>query len=266
MSEKLMYQQNINKIKKCLKKKKPIMCVGEAGFGKSFSSRRACEQASRQYKAINLSKQKDEVDIIGQYLVMNNGETIWNPRIAQTCAEKGFVFIAEELTMSDPSIMASLHGLFEEEPHLDTMNGEVAVHDEFRVIATANPTWTNYSGLTELNYALADRFVTIEFGFPTKSDFEILMGPYQDNLEKEKINTNELYNLSKQLFKMYIEEETDYYISLRGMEFFADLCEDFPRRTAFELAFYNKVDPENRAKLKDYVDNFVPMGTVSASK
>ena len=63
---------------------------------------------------------------------------------------------------------------------------------------------------------------------------------------------------------MYKEDESDYYMSLRGIKSFATLLEDFPRRTALEISFFNKLDPETRGKIKDLADGFIPMATADA--
>lgn len=257
MAEKIMYKDKIQKIQKIVKKNIPLLLIGEAGMGKSFSARLALEQMKKPFMSINLSRQSDLVDIVGQY-TLKGDETVWKPQPASICASEGKAFIMEELTMADPTILAALHGLMETPAKLHTLNGPVDVHEDYRTIATANPAWTNYSGVSELNYAFEDRFAEVIFDFPNKRDFEIFLNPYARVLEDNDISPKQLYDIGHSLFSMY-PDESQYYMSLRGFEFFCKLLDTYNIQESMEMAFINKVHPEERAGIIDNIDSILPM-------
>ena len=257
MAEEIMYKNKINQIKRLVKKGIPIMAIGEAGMGKSFSSIEACKQMDIEYESINLSKQHDLVDLLGQY-IMKDGETIWVDQKVTKRAQEGGVLILEELTMAEPTILAALHGLIENPPKLHTLEGDIEVSEDFRIIGTANPSWTNYAGVSQLNYAFEDRFAEIIFDFPGKKDFEILLKPYTGILEEKDITTRQLHEMGKALFSMY-PSENDYYISLRGFKFFCELLDVYSPQESMALAFINKVHPKQRNGIIDTIDTFLPM-------
>lgn len=255
--EKMMYREKMKQIQKLVEKGIPLLLIGEAGMGKSHTAMLALQEMNKEFMSINLSRQTDLVDIVGQY-VLKNDETIWVDQPASICAKEGHAFIMEELTMADPTILAALHGLIETPAKLHTLNGKVEVHEDFRAIATANPSWTNYAGVSELNYAFEDRFAEIIFDFPGKKDFEILLKPYTGILEEKDITTRQLHEMGKALFSMY-PSENDYYISLRGFKFFCELLDVYSTQESMALAFINKVHPKQRNGIIDTIDTFLPM-------
>jgi nitric oxide reductase NorQ protein len=258
MSSEIIYQDNINKIKKLLDINIATLLIGEAGMGKSFSSVEACKQANRPYTTINLSKQHDLVDLLGQYILKGN-ETIWVNQKVTNAVEQGKVLILEELTMAEPTILAALHGLIEQPPKLHTLNGDVEIHPDFRVIGTANPAWTNYMGVSDLNYAFQDRFAHIIFGFPNKKDFKTFIMPYEVVLGQHDINVGTLYKATHELFDMY-PEQNSYYMSLRGLKFFCQLLEcDYNKKEAMEISFINKINPEEKESILDIIDKYIPI-------
>lgn len=257
MAEKVMYKDKLSKIQNVVKKNIPLLLIGEAGMGKSYTARLALEAMDKDYMSINLSRQSDLVDIVGQY-TLDGEKTVWKPQPASICASEGKAFIMEELTMADPTILAALHGLMEIPAKLHTLNGPVDVHPDYRTIATANPAWTNYSGVSELNYAFEDRFAEVIFDFPSRKDFDIFLNPYQEILEAKDISNRQLFDIGSSLFSMY-PDETQYYMSLRGFMFFCELLDTYSVQESMEMAFINKVHPEERSGIIDNIDSILPM-------
>jgi hypothetical protein len=212
---------------------------------------------------MNLSKQHDLVDLLGQY-VLTESETgqmdmVWKDGKVTEAVKAGKVLILEELTMSEPTVLAALHGLFETPASLHTLEGDVEVHEDFRVICTANPSWTNYQGVSDLNYAFEDRFAHLEFGFPSEKAFLSLITPYEDNFEKRGVNLHSFYRVAKRLFEMY-PDEADYYISLRGAQFFGKLLKHYSIRNALNMALLYKIPPSERNHYIDVIDRDMPVG------
>lgn len=257
MEDNIIYKDNINKIKKTLNMNIPLLLVGEAGMGKSFSAVQACKESERPYTSVNLSKQHDLVDLLGQYVLKGN-ETVWVDQKVTQSAKEGKVLILEELTMAEPTILAALHGLIEQPAKLHTLDGDIEIHPDFRVIGTANPAWTNYVGVSELNYAFEDRFAHVVFGFPTEKDFTTLLRPYQTSLESKGIEIAQVYRMAKELFEMY-PDGSSYYLSLRGAQFFCQLLQAYGLQTSIEMAFVNKIHPDEKNSVLDIIDKYIPI-------
>lgn len=254
---KIMYADKVSKIAKLAEKNIPTLLIGEAGMGKSFTARVALDGINKEYMSINLSRQTDTCDIIGQY-TLKNDETVWVDQPASICAKKGIAFIMEELTMADPTILAALHGLIEDNPKLHTLNGPVEVAEGFHAIGTANPAWTNYSGVSELNYAFEDRFAEIVFDFPSESDFKLFLKPHAKTLEDNDVTAHQLYRMGSTLFSMY-PDSNSYYMSLRGFNFFCQLLDAYSVQESIEIAFINKVHPNERGGIMETIDAFLPL-------
>lgn len=258
MEEGIIYKENIEKIQKLVDMNIPVLLIGEAGMGKSFSAVQAMKEAGRPYTSINLSKQHDLVDLLGQY-VLKDGETVWVDQKVTQAAKEGKTLILEELTMAEPTILAALHGLIEIPAKLHTLEGDIDIHPNFRVIGTANPSWTNYQGVSDLNYAFEDRFAHIVFDFPNNEDFQTLLRPYDATVKEKDFTLEHLYRMSSELFGMY-PERSEYYISLRGAQFFCQLLSNgYEIREAMEIAFINKVRPSEKNSILDIIDKYIPV-------
>ena len=265
MSEELnIYPKETKTIRKLVDNNMPVMVIGEAGLGKSKTSEFAVEDLP--HTSVNLSKQHDLVDLVGQYVLEKDigkgGEItqsfVFKHGKVTQAAEEGQVLILEELTMADPTVLSAFHGLSELPPKLHTIQGDIDVHPDFRLIGTANPSWTNYQGVLDLNYAFEDRFAHIIFDFPSKDKIMKFLEPYEKNFVKRDIDTEDLYNCAKYLFKSYPNTITSY-LSLRGIKFFAMLLKDFSIIDSMNMAYLNKSAPDERGQITDVIDNFIPI-------
>ena len=248
-----------------IKKGIPTMCVGEAGLGKSTTSVKAMEELDYPYETVNLSKQHDLVDLVGQFVMEKELDKNDNPvpyfvfkdgKVTHA-AQEGKCLILEELTMAEPTVLSAFHGLAETPAKLHTTQGDIEVHDDFRLITTANPSWTNYEGVCDLNYAFEDRFAHILFGFPTQDKIEMFLARYESVLNDKDILIEDLYECRAKLFSLYPRQITNY-LSLRGMKFFYELLEDYEVVPAMKMSFLNKCEPDERKEIADIIDNYIP--------
>lgn len=260
-----IYPKETELIRKiAIEKNIPTLLVGEAGLGKSMTATYAVQDL--EYTSINLSKQHDLVDLIGQYVLEKEIDKDGNQITSfifkhgkiTDAAETGKKLILEELTMAEPTVLSAIHGLIETPPKLHTIRGDVEIHEDFGVIGTANPSWTNYQGVTDLNYAFEDRWASVLFGFPSMDKIEMFLEPHVEAMAKQDIMVEDLYDAAAKLFELYPNKIT-YYMSLRGIKFFAVFLEDYDIMTSLEMSFLNKVEPDQRKEIKDIIDNFIPL-------
>lgn len=264
MSDELnIYPEITERIRVLIDENIPVLLMGHAGLGKSYTARIAVNDLP--CVSLNLSRQNDLIDLLGQYVLLTeedkNGNKIsvtkWKDGKVTDAAKNGKVLILEELSMADQNILAALHGLFEVPQKLTTLEGDIDVSPNFRVICTCNPSWCDYEGVSELNYALEDRFASINFGFPEKEKLEKYLEPYAPNFEKTEIKMDSFYELVNELYEKY-PENIPFYMSLRGIKTFARLLEYFSVRECFDIAYLNKIDPDERQAVIDIIDNYIP--------
>lgn len=255
-----IYPKETEQIKEiAIKMNIPTLLVGEAGLGKSTTAIFAIDDLP--YSTVNLSRQHDLVDLLGQYVLEKDPEGegtrfAWKDGKVTKAVKEGHVLVLEELTMADASVLSALHGLIEQPPKLHTLQGDVEVHENFRIIGTCNPSWTNYQGVTDLNYAFQDRFAHIEFPFPSRDKVYKFLKPYQDNYKKRGVDRDDMYDLAKKLFDLY-PDKLNHYMSLRGLKVFSMLLESMGEKEALQIAMLNRVDPDEREEVLDIVDNFI---------
>lgn len=255
-----IYPEQTAVIRTLVDKNIPALLVGEAGMGKSYTAKLAVSDLD--FASMNLSKQHDLIDLLGQFVLTTdkhgNSVTEWRDGKVTQAAKEGKVLILEELTMAEPTVLAALHGLIEIPPALHTITGDVEVHEDFRIIGTANPSWTNYQGVSDLNYAFEDRWGSVFFGFPDKEAFFNYVAPYEKILKQNDISTNTFYQMTTKLFSMY-PTKINYYMSLRGVKFFCELLENYDVNKAMGIALLNRMSPAEQKEIGDVIDSHIPI-------
>ena len=145
----------------------PVMLMGATGCGKSYAVRHVANQAQSIYSAINAHPAMDISQLIGMYRPANEDGNVvveWEHGVLTEAVEKGMTFFFEEATRMSPEAAGRLFGI------LDTTNryynlmerggADIKVHDDFWLVATANPTGNGYH-TQALDPALRSRFAAI---------------------------------------------------------------------------------------------------------
>lgn len=138
----------------------PIFMVGPAGTGKTHSAGLAAESLSLDFYSISVGSQTSKSDLIG-YMSANGAYISTAFRKAY---EEGGVFLLDEADAGNSNVLILLNAALSN-GYMSFPDKMVHVHEDFRLIATANTFGTGasrqYVGRNQLDAATIDRFVTI---------------------------------------------------------------------------------------------------------
>lgn len=147
----------------------PVLLIGGAGFGKSALARYVAFERGTEFRSINFDAGMSLHPLIGQWNPKSTPEgiTVEFADGALTAAVKaGDTFLAEELTRAPQELLSRLFGLLDTDfRSWDVIergaNGSTDIHEDFFLLATANPAGAGYSGARQLDHALSSRFAAI---------------------------------------------------------------------------------------------------------
>lgn len=145
---------------------RPILFLGHTGWGKSFIARYVAKELGVGFSQFNSHPGMDMSVLVGMWrpIPTKGGVSItWQDGIITDAARMGKIVLAEELTRAPQEAVSRLYGL------LDTSNRswsvpeggfEVPVHENFCMIATANPQGAGYY-TQRLDPSMLNRFAAV---------------------------------------------------------------------------------------------------------
>ena len=145
---------------------RPMLFLGHTGWGKSFITRHVARELGVGFKQFNSHPGMDMSVLVGMWRpvpVEGGVSVVWEDGIITDAARMGKIVLAEELTRAPQEAVSRLYGL------LDTSHRswsvpeggfEVPVHDNFCMIATANPQGAGYY-TQRLDPAMLNRFAAV---------------------------------------------------------------------------------------------------------
>ncbi len=143
-----------------------VLLVGPAGCGKSQGVIEMAGLTNHPLIRVNLDGQATTQDLIGKPGA-SAGTTYWIDGALVTAMRKGYWFLADEIDMAEPDVLAVLHAITEEGGYLviKENGGEVVKpHPDFRFFGNGNSLGLHddsgiYAGTKAMNAALLDRCV-----------------------------------------------------------------------------------------------------------
>jgi cobaltochelatase CobS len=145
-----------------------VWMVGPMGTGKSYLARQAAEAMGTECFATSFGAQSSKGDVFG-YVIPGTGEVVRTP--FRDAWELGGVFLADEIDAANPQVLVMLNDAAASKPGavLRFPDGDIARHDDFRMIGAAN-TWgtgptAEYVGRLPIDAATRDRFFTVEVDY-----------------------------------------------------------------------------------------------------
>lgn len=145
---------------------RPILFLGHTGWGKSFIARHVAREIGVGFNQFNSHPGMDMSVLVGMWrpTPIEGGVSVtWQDGIITDAARMGKIVLAEELTRAPQEAVSRFYGL------LDTSHRswsvpeggfEVAVHENFCMIATANPQGSGYY-TQRLDPAMLNRFAAV---------------------------------------------------------------------------------------------------------
>ncbi|KAF5303068.1 hypothetical protein FQR65_LT08397 [Abscondita terminalis] len=186
---------------KCLEFKEPSLLVGETGGGKTTICQLLANINSQQLYTINCHMHTESSDFIGGLRPIRdrsegdlNRLFEWVDGPLLKAAIEGGMFLADEISLADDSVLERLNSLLEPERCLllaekgsDSNNSVMIVaHESFHFVATMNP-GGDY-GKKELSPALRNRFT--EIWCETCTDRKDLVEIIEENIDSDLILGN----------------------------------------------------------------------------
>jgi MoxR-like ATPase len=145
---------------------RPILFLGHTGWGKSFIARHVARELGIGFNQFNSHPGMDMSVLVGMWrpIPIEGGVSVtWQDGIITDAARMGKIVLAEELTRAPQEAVSRLYGL------LDTSHRswsvpeggfDIPVHDNFCMVATANPQGAGYY-TQRLDPAMLNRFAAV---------------------------------------------------------------------------------------------------------
>jgi hypothetical protein len=145
---------------------RPILFLGHTGWGKSFISRHVARELGVGFNQFNSHPGMDMSVLVGMWrpIPTEGGvSVVWQDGIITDSARIGKIVLAEELTRAPQEAVSRFYGL------LDTSHRswsvpeggfDIPVHENFCMIATANPQGAGYF-TQRLDPAMLNRFAAV---------------------------------------------------------------------------------------------------------
>jgi nitric oxide reductase NorQ protein/cobaltochelatase CobS len=150
-------KSDVEVVTRALQKRMNVVLKGPPGVGKSFLARYLAAQTNRPLYRVTLSETTYREDLLG-YIHLVTGEggesvTTWVDGPLTRAVREGAILLLDEINAADSNTAAALNAVMEQHETRSLtipQTGEViAPHEQFRVIATANPgyqgTYHSYS-------------------------------------------------------------------------------------------------------------------------
>jgi len=208
-----------------------VVLKGPPGVGKSFLARYICAQTNRPLYRVTFSETTYREDLLGHlHLVSSdNGETVteWIDGPLTRAVREGGVILFDEINAADANTVAALNAVMEQRATrsltLPQTGEQLTPHEEFRVIATANP---GYQGTYELNDAFEDRFRHVKLDYlPESVEVDLIF----DRTELERAREGEVQTLvsfANRLREAYMDGELSTPITTRELVRIARFIEE----------------------------------------
>lgn len=208
-----------------------VVLKGPPGVGKSFLARYLCAQTNRPLYRITLSETTYREDLLGHlHLVSSSdGETItqWVDGPLTRAVREGGVLLLDEINAADANTVAALNSVMEQRATrsltIPETGEQLTPHEEFRVIATANP---GYQGTYELNDAFEDRFRHVKLEYlPQSVEVDLILERTEIPADR-KDETEKLVAFAGRLREAYRDGELSTPVTTRELVRIARFMED----------------------------------------
>lgn len=199
-----------------------VVLKGPPGVGKSFLARYVCAQTNRPLYRQTLSETTYREDLVGHLHLVSStsGETVtkWIDGPLTRAAREGAILLLDEINAADANTVAALNAVMEQRETrsltIPQTGEQITPHEEFRVIATANP---GYQGTYELNDAFEDRFRHVKLEYlPEPLEVELIFDRTELDASKEP-KIEELVSFAGRLREAYMDGELSTPVTTREL-------------------------------------------------
>ena len=247
----------------------PLLLKGPTGCGKTrfveymnwlISSER---EGSQELITVACQEDLTAADLVGRYLLID-GETLWSDGPLTRAARSGAICYLDEVVEARKDTTVIIHALTDHRRLLpiDRTGELLQAHEDFLLIISYNPGYQ--SALKDLKPSTRQRFVSIEFDYPTRErEAEIIMsesGAGADLADRLSVIGEKIRNLKEHGF-----EEG---VSTRLLVYAASLtAQGIDPRVAAEHAITQAITDDSlvHQSIADIVDAVLPISSSAAS-
>lgn len=234
---------------------KHIRLVGDKGSGKNKLIETIAWIYNRPLLKLSVSRETDKMDLLGSHTAISSNdktEIKFKPGIVPIAMQYGCFLNLDEINTANPGLLTLLHSATDWSNSLYVPNYRNIIADKhFCLIATMNE---GYNGVTSLNQATVDRFVTLRTNYKQKVS-EIIKSQLKD-IELEGPNLRMCDLLSEGIKKCVDDGElSEDCITVRGYIVAMEaVSEGLNIRDAFIDNIASNVDDEDE---RDYIINLI---------
>jgi GTPase SAR1 family protein len=160
-----------------------VLLLGDRGTGKTTLAEQVAEELKIKFYTISMTRQTTLGHLLG-YRSITTGDYI--PTSLYEAVKDGGLMLLDELNAGDPNVILALNTL--ENGYLAFPTGIVKCHKDFRLMATANPTSSKYTGRAVLDAATTDRFEQL----PIERDTDLEKSLVDDDVYKTIMRAREV--------------------------------------------------------------------------
>jgi len=200
----------------CLTKAKPVMLIGGTGCGKTELVAHAVDALDRDLESFNCgAMQNPRTSLIGRTHLNDKGTFFKKARFVEAVTEDNMVILADEISRSSVDVFNILLPVLDRQGYISIDESEeteqVFVAPTVAIVATAN-IGSEYTGTTQIDRALSDRFLKINLDYPQPEEEVRVL---RDRYEVPKQWVTDLVNCAWSQRKLAREDEFSIEISTR---------------------------------------------------
>ena len=210
-------KQVFDELKLCIEDRIPILLNGGTGMGKTEAIRAIAKSIGQEEIGFNCYTGMDVGQLIGMWRPMTDGSLEWEDGAVTKAVRTGKILRIDEFSRCPVDIKSRLFGVMDSNNrewvvYEHTEDEAVQVHDDFVVVASANPTGDGYIGTMREDRAMLSRFGAIID----------IYEPMADERHALNCTLNDRDKVERMLrFADMLRAEKATYISTRDLHFLA---------------------------------------------
>ena len=164
----------------------PPILIGETGTGKTECLRHIAHEMGIGMLRVNHNIRVEPEDIEGKW-VMDGNTPVFARGPLTEALEEGLIYYADEFSSAKPGVLMAYQNVLERNGTVTLISGkghvEVKRHPNFRFVAAMNP--SVYSGSNEMSLATFNRFIAIQFDYPTAPQEKAILSSVFPSIKEE---------------------------------------------------------------------------------
>lgn len=150
----------------CFKSRLPLLLKGPTGCGKSQFVNYMAMKLNREIVQVSCNEDTSATDLLGRFLIRDS-DTVWQDGPVTRALRSGAILYLDEIAEAREDVIVALHSITDHrrELYLDRTGEKIIGDQNFMCVASFNPHYQR--GLKQLKPSTRQRFVTINFEYPT---------------------------------------------------------------------------------------------------